>query len=83
MTDQAGTDWFILRTAGRSTLSLAKTLAEDGFEVWTPARMQVIRVPRMNVRREVRLPLLPSFVFVRAPHLHDLLELASIGQAPL
>ena len=31
-------DWFILRTAGRSTLPLASSLAEDGFEVWTPVR---------------------------------------------
>jgi transcription antitermination factor NusG len=82
VTDQAGTDWFILRTAGRSTLPLAKTLAEDGFEVWTPVRTQTIRVPRMNVRREVKLPLLPSFVFVRAPHLCELLELANMAEKP-
>jgi transcription antitermination factor NusG len=82
MTVQAATDWFILRTAGRSTLLLAKTLAEDGFEVWTPARKQTIRVPRMNVRREIVLPLLPSFVFVRAAHLVDLLELAQLEEKP-
>jgi transcription antitermination factor NusG len=80
--DPQATDWFILRTAGRSTLLLAKTLAEDGFEVWTPARKQTIRVPRMNVRREIVLPLLPSFVFVRAPHLVDLLELAQLEEKP-
>jgi transcription antitermination factor NusG len=68
-------DWFILRCAGRSTLPLAKTLAEDGFEVWTPVRTQTIRVPRMNVRREVKLPLLPSFVFARAEHMVDLIAL--------
>jgi hypothetical protein len=75
-------DWFILRTAGRSTLQLAASLAEDGFEVWTPVRTQTIRVPRMNVRREIRLPILPSFVFVRAPHLVDLLELANMAEKP-
>jgi transcription antitermination factor NusG len=75
-------DWFILRTAGRSTLPLAASLAEDGFEVWTPARTQLIRVPRMNVRREIRLPLLPSFVFARARHLCDLLELANMPDKP-
>jgi transcription antitermination factor NusG len=75
-------DWFILRTAGRSTLNLAATLAEDGFDVWVPVRTQTIKVPRMNVRREIRLPLLPSFVFVRAPHLCDLLELAQLSEKP-
>jgi hypothetical protein len=75
-------DWFILRTAGRSTLPLAASLAEDGFEVWTPARTQLIRVPRMNVRREIMLPLLPSFIFARAPHLHSLLELANMVEKP-
>src|SRR5690349_1505796 len=75
-------DWFILRTAGRSTLSLAASLCEDGFEVWTPIRTQRIRVPRMNVKRDVKLPLLPSFVFARAPHLVDLLELASMVEKP-
>lgn len=74
--------WIILRTSGRSTLVLAKSLEEDGFEVWTPVRTQVIRVPRMNVRREVRLPLLPSFVFVRAHHLHGLLELEKMAVKP-
>jgi transcription antitermination factor NusG len=82
VTDQAGTDWFILRCAGRSTLSLAKTLADDGFEVWTPARVQRIRVPRKNVRREVRLPMLPSYIFVRAQHLDDLLELSHMDERP-
>jgi transcription antitermination factor NusG len=36
-----------------------------------------IRVPRMNVRREIQLPMLPSFVFVRSCHLPDVIELAS------
>jgi hypothetical protein len=75
-------DWFILRTAGRSTLVLANSLAEDGFDVWTPSRTQIIRVPRMNVRREIRLPLLPSFIFARSPHLHELLRLAQMEEKP-
>jgi transcription antitermination factor NusG len=75
-------DWFVLRCAGRSTLLLAKTLAEDGFDSWTPAVTQRIRVPRKNVNREITLPLLPSFIFVRAPHLHDLLHLAGMEEKP-
>lgn len=69
-------EWIVLRTSGRSTLALAKSLSDDGFEVWTPVRTQTIRVPRMNVKREIRLPMLPSFVFARARHLVDLLHLA-------
>ena len=75
-------DWFILRTAGRSTLPLARTLGEDGFDVWTPESKLLIQVPRMNVRREVKLPMLPSFVFARAAHLVDLLELAQMPVKP-
>lgn len=75
-------DWMILRTSGRSTLSLARTLEEDGFEVWTPIRKQTIRVPRMNVRREITLPLLPSFVFARARHMMDLLHLSKMEERP-
>jgi transcription antitermination factor NusG len=74
--------WFVLRTAGRSTLALAQTLSEDGFEAWTPVRTQLIRIPRMNVRREIKLPLLPSFVFVRSKHLVDVLEIANMIDKP-
>jgi transcription antitermination factor NusG len=74
--DHGEESWLVLRTAGRSTLALAGSLGRDGFEVWTPVVTQKIRVPRVNVRRDVKLPLLPSFVFARGKHLVDLLELA-------
>lgn len=73
MTDQG--DWIILRTQGRSTLTLAETLCKDGFDVWTPAHKQIVRIPRMNVKREITLPILPSFIFARSDHLHELLQL--------
>jgi hypothetical protein len=82
MAGEKADDWFILRTAGRFTLSLTHSLKEDGFEVWTPVRMQTIRVPRMNVRREVKLPMLPSFIFAKAHHLVDLIELADMRVKP-
>lgn len=75
-------DWIVLRCAGRSTLGLAASLAEDGFEVWTPVETSVKRVPRMNVRREVRLPIMRSYVFARAVHLVDLLQLAAMPVKP-
>lgn len=70
-------DWCVLRTAGRLTLRLADTLDRDGFEVWTPIENRMLRIPRANVRRSIRLPIMPSYVFARSRHLVDLLEMAS------
>lgn len=72
------TPWCILRVGGRHTLRLAASLAEDGYEVWTPVETRRVRVPRMNARRVVRLPLMPGFVFARADQLTELLNLAHI-----
>lgn len=69
-------DWLILRTSGRHTLRLAASLTEDGYEVWTPAEVRKIRIPRANVRREVTLPIMPSYVFAKSNHLVDLLQLS-------
>jgi transcription antitermination factor NusG len=77
-----GTDWVVLRTSGRSTLVLAKTLKQDGLEAWSPAQTLTAHVPRMNVRRDVTLPMLPSFVFVRSLHLHELLLLSKMPNKP-
>lgn len=74
--------WCIIRCQGRATLRLAQTLAEDGFEVWTPRETRRIRIPKFNVRREAVLPLIPSYVFVRSAHLIDLLELAAMPVKP-
>lgn len=75
-------DWCILRTSGRHTLVLAQTLADDGFEVWTPVETRTISVPRMNAKRQVRLPIMPSYVFARAVHLVDLLRMAEMPVKP-
>lgn len=75
-------DWIILRTAGRSTLPLAKSLAEDGFEVWTPARNITIRRARWNARRDITVPLMASFVFARECHLVDLMNMADMPERP-
>lgn len=77
-----GSDWIILRTAGRHTLRLAETLSEDGYEAWTPVETRAIRVPRMNVRRTVKLPIMPSYVFARAHNLIDLIQLADMKPKP-
>lgn len=69
--------WIILRVSGRHTLKLAQTLAEDGFDVWTPAEVRKIRIPRANVRRDVTLPIMPSYVFARSRHLVDLIQMSA------
>jgi hypothetical protein len=75
-------DWFILRCAGRFTLPLAATLAEDGFEVWTPARTMRVIVRHTKQTKEVRAPMLASFIFVKAHHLHELLALSKLKLKP-
>lgn len=75
-------DWCILRTAGRSTMRLAETLSKDGFDVWTPIETKRVRKPRSNIRREVRQPIMPTYVFARVGHLVDLLQLAAMPVKP-
>lgn len=75
-------DWCVLRTASRHTIPLSETLSRDGFEVWTPIETRVIRVPRNNVKREIRLPIMPSYVFARAHHLIDLFQRSERPIAP-
>jgi transcription antitermination factor NusG len=72
--------WFVLRTAGRTTLRLADSLAADGFTVWTPRETRKIRIPRANVRRDVVLPLMPSYVFAGSSHMIDLIEMQKGSQ---
>lgn len=63
MTDVA--KWIILRTSAARTLQLAKSLAEAGFNVWTPTTVSLKTVPRgrEKVEIEVEAPIVPTFVF--------------------
>lgn len=71
------TDWIILRCGSSQTLRLAETLAEAGYAVWTPAIMaQVKHARRQQKREDAPAPLMPTFVFAQAQHLHALLELS-------
>lgn len=80
--------WLILRTSGRNTMRLAESLSRDGFEVWTPVETRMVEVPRVNVKREVRLPIMPSYVFASVKdrnnpiELVDLLQLADMPVKP-
>lgn len=72
-----------MRTSPRHTMKLAQTLAEDGFEVWTPTETRKIRVPRMNIRRDVVLALMPSYIFARADQAASLILLADANTKAL
>jgi transcription antitermination factor NusG len=74
--------WIILRTCGRHTLRLAETLSEDGYEAWTPIETRAIRIPRANVRRTAKLPIMPSYVFAKAEHIIDLIQLSAMKPKP-
>lgn len=78
-------DWCILRTASRSTLRLAESLAEEGYEAWTPIETVKPNAPAQGQRprREkvdpdglVTRAMLPSFVFAKADRERDLLTLS-------
>jgi hypothetical protein len=73
---ELGNRWIILRTAGRCTLPLAASLAKAGYQVWTPAKTETVRVPRANARRDVTMPIMPTFIFAKATSLVDLIELS-------
>lgn len=64
--------WCILRTSGSRTLKLHGSLAASGIEAWTPWRTQAKRVPRSKLKTKTRVPILPTFVFVKACHLPSL-----------
>lgn len=70
------TDWCILRTASSQTLNLARSLADDGFEVWTPAKMEQRRSRNGAKPEGVPTALVPSFVFAASAGLADLVALS-------
>ena len=57
--------WCILRMAGPRTLTVTASLVDAGFDVWTPTKAISKRRPRSNERREIIVPVLPSYAFAR------------------
>lgn len=81
--DKAGEGgWCILRTSGARTLPLAKSLGDEGFEVWTPIEVQSRRLPRSKIKVERDAPIMPTFVFVRATRLRDIFRILSLPRSP-
>lgn len=74
--------WIILRTNGKSTLRLASSLTEAGYEAWTPTQTRMVRAPRSKVQTEKRLPITPTFVFAQADRLESLIILSETRVKP-
>jgi hypothetical protein len=74
--------WIILRCAGRATLRLVSSLAEDGYEVWAPIVRERFEVGKLYAKREIDCPMMPGFVFARQGHLIDLLSLSAMPVKP-
>jgi len=71
-TETAG--WCILRTSGGRTLKLARSLADAGFDVWSPMQTATRRRGRTRERVEFDAPIMPTFVFARAAQLTDIIR---------
>lgn len=84
----AGSDkkagWCILRTAGPSTMRLTASLQDAGLTAWTPTEHVRRRVPRAKTTEHRIVPMVATYVFVRAGHLADLqrIERAEITPHP-
>ncbi|TXI87778.1 MAG: hypothetical protein E6Q40_04595 [Cupriavidus sp.] len=69
------TDWCILRTSGRSTLTLYAGLVEAGYDVWTPVETIARRIPRKNETQHKPMPIMPTYIFARSAHVPALFAL--------
>jgi transcription antitermination factor NusG len=69
--------WCILRCSGASTLALAASLNEAGYEAWAPVTREIKHVGENRTRQEVAVPLMPGgYVFARSENLAELLALS-------
>lgn len=77
-------DWLILRTSGRHTITLAEGLAKEGFNVWAPKVEDRPGKLRARVRALPFKALVPRFVFAVAEHLPPLqvMEHTEVGPVP-
>jgi hypothetical protein len=69
--------WFILRMAGPRTLAVADSLKDAGFDAWTPIGSSSRRKSRKPGVEAKGVPVMPTYVFARDHHLHELLAEAS------
>lgn len=75
--------WCILRTSPGRTLTLARSLADAGYDVWTPTETVVQqRKTRQKAAIEREAPIMPTFVFVRANRVRDLQRVLALPVNP-
>lgn len=77
-----GGDWCIVRTSPGRTLPVARSLQQAGFDAWSPAQTITRRKPRTKEVREIAVPIMPTFVFVRASQLHELARVLALPVNP-
>ena len=68
--------WCVLRTTSASTIPLLKSLTALGMEVWTPVHVQKRQMPRTKAKVTREVAMMPTYLFARVAHLHDLVQLA-------
>ncbi len=70
-------DWCILRMAASSTVALADSLARAGYDVWTPIETKQRRTGPSRDRKQVRAPIMPTYIFARTHHIGELSAIAN------
>ncbi len=79
MTKRDEIGWCILRTSARQTLDLAASLADAGYDVWTPVEIRERLAGRKRELVEQRIAIVPGYVFAR---MDDLTGLLSLSRSP-
>jgi transcription antitermination factor NusG len=80
--DSAAGKWCILRANGPATLRLAASLQAAGINAWTPTEHIRRRVPRGKTMERRIVAVTPTYVFVQAKHLPDLLQIERADISP-
>lgn len=75
--NDAGANWCILRTSGRKTIGLFRSLRAAGVDVWTPIETRTKRKMRSRDRVDQDIAIMPTYIFARADRLDDLFEIAA------
>lgn len=72
--------WGVMKTYSGATLNVAEELRGFGFEVYAPMQLVRRRIPRTMKFHWVKIPALPSFLFVPFPQVQGA-EVATRGNA--
>lgn len=73
--------WIILRTSGAKTIPLSESLAQAGFDVWTPREIKQ-RKRTERAKGDIQCAIAPTFVFARSRHIGHLMEIRALPMSP-